>query len=70
MTSLSFELLQTTVTLAQAYHMDIFNILAQNADDVILILNYFIAAGDQDEPAAPVPKKAGKRELDEFWQYV
>ncbi|MBQ5640294.1 MAG: hypothetical protein IIV05_00660 [Ruminococcus sp.] len=50
--------------------MDIFNILAQNADDVILILNYFIAAGDQDEPAAPAPKKTGKRELDEFWQYV
>lgn len=63
-------MLQTTVTLAQVYHMDIFNILKEDADDVIMIVNYFIEAGDQDEPAAPAPVKAGKRELDEFWKYV
>lgn len=50
--------------------MDIFKILKEDADDVIMIVNYFIAAGDQDSPAAPAPKTAGKRELDEFWKYV
>lgn len=50
--------------------MDIFNILKQDVDDVILIVNYFIDAGDQDAPAAPAPKTTGKRELDEFWKYV
>ena len=50
--------------------MDIFSILKEDADDVIMIVNYFIAAGDQDAPAAPAPAKAGKRELDEFWKYV
>lgn len=51
--------------------MDIFGILREDADDVILIVNYFIAAGDQDEPAAaPAPATAGKRELDDFWKYV
>ena len=72
MTSVSFDLLQTTVTLAQAYQMDIFNILKQDVDDVILILNYFIDAGDQGAAAspAPAPKSTGKRELDDFWKYV
>lgn len=50
--------------------MDIFGILKEDADDVIMIVNYFIAAGDQDAPAAPAPVKTGKRELDEFWKYV
>lgn len=51
--------------------MDIFNILREDADDVILIVNYFIEAGEQDDPApAPAPKKAGARELDDFWKYV
>ena len=49
--------------------MDIFNILRQDVDDVILIVNYFIEAGDQDAPAAPAPKQS-KRELDEFWKSV
>ena len=50
--------------------MDIFNILKEDADDVILIVNYFIEAGDQDEPAAAHAPAAGKRELDDFWKYV
>lgn len=56
--------------------MDMFNILREDADDVILIVNYFIEAGERGEsaescmPAVPAQKKAGKRELDEFWKYV
>lgn len=51
--------------------MDIFNILRENTDDVILILNYFIEAGDQGEPApSPAPVKASKGGLDDFWNYV
>lgn len=51
--------------------MDIFNILRENTDDVILILNYFIEAGDQcDSAPAAAPAPAGKRGRDEFWDYV
>lgn len=49
--------------------MDIFNILKQDTDDVILIINYFIEVGERDEPAVPAAKPH-KHELDEFWQYV
>lgn len=52
--------------------MDIFNILRQDTDDVIMIINYFIAVGEYggtDDPAAPVPK-AQKGKIDEFWSYV
>lgn len=52
--------------------MDIFNILKQNTDDVIMIINYFLDVGEYGgtpEPAAPAPK-AHKREIDEFWSYV
>lgn len=50
--------------------MDIFNILKQDIDDVILILNYFLDAGDQEMQAtpAPAPQKAGEK--DDFWKYV
>ena len=52
--------------------MDIFNILKQDVDDVILILNYFLDVGEQEMQAAPapVPQKTGKKELDDFWKYV
>lgn len=56
--------------------MDIFGILKEDADDVILIVNYFIETGERGEStdrgaaAAPAQAKAGKRELDDFWKYV
>lgn len=57
------------MTLAQVYKMDIFNILKQDTDDVILIINYFIEMGDSADAPAPAPKKK-EHDLDEFWQYV
>ena len=54
--------------------MDIFNILKQNTDDVIMIINYFIEVSDQDAAAtipAPAPASRSKKQgLDDFWNYV
>lgn len=52
--------------------MDIFNILRQNTDDVIMIINYFLDVGEYGsapEPAAPAPK-AREKKIDDFWSYV
>ena len=54
--------------------MDIFNILKQDVDDVIMIINHFIEVGANKEAeavtqAAPTPAKRGKK-IDNFWNYV
>ena len=53
--------------------MDIFNILRQDTDDVIMIINYFLDVGEYggevEQPAAPAPK-ASKKTVDDFWNYV
>lgn len=53
--------------------MDIFNILKQDVDDVIMIINYFLDVAEYGGAEADAPDPAKKRrkgELDEFWNYV
>jgi len=53
--------------------MDIFNILRQDTDDVIMIINYFLDVGEYGDAAAAAPAPAPKpkeRKLDDFWNYV
>lgn len=53
--------------------MDIFNILQQDADDVILIINYFLDCEEYgtNDGAAPAPAQTTRKHgIDEFWSYV
>ena len=61
------ELLKTTITLAGNYKITPFEVMAQDTDDVIMLINYLIDLGQQEhEEEQPEPRKPQK---DSFWDF-
>jgi hypothetical protein len=56
-------LLGTTITLARSFNVSPFEIMAQDCDEVIMLINYFIEKADDDgtKPAA-VPAANSSKE--------
>ena len=55
-----FELMRVTITIAQAFKLSPFDLFKQDKDEVILIINYFIEAGEDVKETRPL--KAEKKE--------
>ena len=60
------ELIKTTVTLAGNYHVTPFEIMAQDTDEVIMLINYLLDLG-QTAPKADAP--TAKKQKDAFWVF-
>ena len=60
------ELMRTTMTLATNLHVSPFEIFAQDTDEVIMLINFYLQIGNESEPTktATKPKSAkyGKNE--------
>jgi hypothetical protein len=57
-------LLGTTITLARSFNVSPFEIMAQDCDEVIMLINYFIEKADDDgaKPAAIPAANVSKNE--------
>lgn len=56
--------MKTTITLAGNYNITPFEVMAQDADEVIMLINYLIDLGQTREPEPQVT-----REKDNFWDF-
>lgn len=59
------ELLKTTITLAGNYRITPFDVMAQDADEVIMLINYLLGLGNKPEADKPQSKK----QKDSFWDF-
>lgn len=59
------ELLKTTITLAGNYNITPFEVMAQDTDEVIMLINYLLELGHESEPDKPQAKK----QKDSFWDF-
>lgn len=60
-------LMETTVTLARSFGVSPFAIMAEDTDDVIFCINYFLAKGN--EAGGNVQHKAAGGQKDRFWDF-
>lgn len=60
------ELLKTTITIAGNYNVTPFEIMAQDADEVIMLINYMIELG-RTAPKSNEPTVA--KQKDAFWDF-
>lgn len=60
------ELLKTTITIAGNYNVTPFEIMAQDADEVIMLINYMIELG-RTAPKTEAP--TAKVRNDGFWDF-
>ena len=51
------ELLKTTITLAGNYGITPFEVMAQDTDDVIMLINYLLEIGQDAKASEPPVKK-------------
>ena len=58
------ELMKTTITLAGNYNITPFEVMAQDTDEVIMLINYIIDLGQTREP-----EPQATREKDNFWDF-
>lgn len=57
--------MKTTVTLAGNYKITPFEVMAQDTDEVIMLINYLLDLGrSSEEDTAPV-----KKQKDRFWDF-
>lgn len=63
--SLYFELFELTITIADRFKMTPFEIFAQDCDEVISLINYFIIKGEETENKKPQQPQAA----DGFWDF-
>ena len=60
--------MENTVTLARVFSMSPFEIMAQDSDDVIMLINYYIEKSDEaPEAGAADSRRSGKH--DGFWDF-
>lgn len=58
------ELMKTTITLAGNYNVTPFEVMAQDADEVIMLINYLIDLGQTRDLEPQV-----KMQKDNFWDF-
>lgn len=63
--SLYFELYDLTITIADRFRMTPFEVFAQDCDEVVSLINYFLVK-DQKKPKS---KATGKKQNDGFWDF-
>lgn len=61
------ELLKTTITLAGNYNITPFEVMAQDTDEVIMLINYLLELGQERESEPHKPQE--KRQKDSFWDF-
>lgn len=54
-------MLATTDTIARSYNVTPFEILAQDCDEVIMVINYFIRKGENTPVVAQAPANSEKQ---------
>lgn len=59
------ELFKTTITLAGNYNMTPFEMMAQDTDEVIMLINYLLELGQESKTNEPPVKK----QKDNFWDF-
>ena len=66
-TSIWYELLATTDNLARSYNTTPFDIMAQDCDEVILLINYLLRKADHKPESAPAVTGSDRDESAAFW---
>lgn len=59
------ELFKCTITLAGNYNITPFEVMAQDTDEVIMLINYLLELGHESKPEQPQTVKA----KDTFWDF-
>lgn len=55
--------MKTTMTLATNLHLSPFEIFEQDCDEVIMLINFYLILGNEQNESKPVPKvKSAKKE--------
>lgn len=60
-------MLATTETLARSYNVTPFEIMAQECDEVILLINYLLRKAENAPEAPPVNVQSEREESASFW---
>lgn len=64
--SLYFEMYDLTVTIADRFHITPFELFKQDCDEVISLINYFLA---KSETESKKPKQRQPQANDGFWDF-
>lgn len=59
------ELFKATVTIAGSYNITPFEVMAQDTDEVIMLINYLLDLGQDTKTSEPQVKK----QKDNFWDF-
>lgn len=59
------ELFKTTIAIAGNYNITPFEVMAQDTDEVIMLINYLLELGQNTKPHEPQVKK----QKDNFWDF-
>lgn len=59
------ELLKTTITLAGNYNITPFEVMAQDTDEVIMLINYLLELGQDQKTNEP----SANKQKDNFWDF-
>lgn len=59
--------METTLTLADRFHVTPFVLFAQDVDEVIMVINHYLYKAENSTDSATVQQKSERDESAEFW---
>lgn len=64
-----FSLMDTTDSLSKAYNTTPFEIMVQDAEHVIMVINYLVDKSDEVPDDAKNHESKPKKQKDSFWEF-